>query len=88
LTFPLSWPSIVNHGDERRLLVSGHVYILAHKMSSVNQGTVSAFSSYPCYNGEWTNVGGLAGMGVVSERIANLIARLEPEQDMNSALER
>jgi hypothetical protein len=25
-------------------------------MSSVNRETVSAFSSYPCYNGEWTNV--------------------------------
>jgi len=40
-----------------------------------------------CYNGEWTNVGGLAEMGAVSERVANLIARLEPEQDTNSALE-
>jgi len=26
-------------------------------------------------------------MGAVSERVVNLIARLEPEQDMNSALE-
>ena len=59
-------PSIVNHGDERRLLVSGHVYILAHKMSSVNRETVSAFSSYPCYNGEWTNVGGLEVVYVYS----------------------
>jgi len=48
---------------------------------------MSVSFSYPCYNGEWTNVGGLAEMGAVSERIANLIARLEPEQDLNSALE-
>jgi len=49
---------------------------------------MGASFSYPCYNGEWTNVGGLAEMEAVSERIMNLIARLQPEQDTNSALER
>ena len=44
-------PSVVNHDDERRLLVSGHVYILAHKMSGVNRETVSAFSSYEGWTG-------------------------------------